>query len=205
VDRPFDFCGHVRRLCADVVRQTPELRHIDVSRVLIGVVQARSARRHGLQARVTPLRFRGGALTRTRRGVTYQVQRVVVDGLEMLYLMAFCLPRFLDQQFDDKMITLLHELYHIGPAFDGDLRRHEGRCTLHTHSKRRYDAYMAHLARAYLSNGAERLLHEFLRLSFAQLQHRHGRIAGVATPRPRLIAVRPAGFPGAVDSRPAAQ
>ena len=105
----------------------------------------------------------------------------------MLYLVTFCLPRFLDQEFDDKFITLFHELYHISPNFEGDLRRHEGRCALHTHSKRLYDAHMAHLARAYLSNGADRCLHAFLRLNFAQLQHRHGSVVGVVVPRPRLL------------------
>ena len=87
----------------------------------------------------------------------------------MLYLVTFCLPRFLDQDFDDKFITLFHELYHISPAFDGDLRRHAGRCDLHSNSKRLYDAHMADLARSYLSNGADHGLHDFLRLNFAQL------------------------------------
>jgi predicted metallopeptidase len=187
--RPFDFCDHLRRLCADVVRQTPEFRHIDVSRLLFSVIQARGGRRCGLQARVTPLRFRHGALTRRRRGVDYQVQRFFVDGREMLYLVSFCLPRFLDQDFDDKFITLFHELYHIGPQFDGDLRRHDGRCALHTHSKRLYDSYMAELARAYLSNGADRSLHGFLRLNFAQLEHRHSAVVGAVVPRPRLAPV----------------
>jgi hypothetical protein len=189
-DRPFDFCGHIRALCADVVRHCPELNHIDVSRLLFGMTQARSGRRHGLQARVTPLRFRHGQLTRRRRGGgLYQVQRCFVNGHEMLYLVTFCLPRFLDQDFDDKLITLFHELYHISPHFEGDLRRHEGRCALHTRSKRLYDEHMAHLARAYLSNGAERSLHSFLRLNFAQLQHRHGSVVGVVVPRPRLLPV----------------
>src|SRR5262249_54263470 len=99
---PFDFCGHVRRLCADVVARCAELRHVDVSRLLFCVTQARTGRPHGLQARVTPLRFRRGALIRQRRGVAYQVQRYFHDGREMLYLVTFCLPRFLDQEFDDK-------------------------------------------------------------------------------------------------------
>jgi len=189
VDRPFDFCAHVRDLAADVVHHCRELRHIDVSRVLFGITQARSGRRHGLQASVTPLRFRHGDLTRRRRGGAYQVQRYFVDGHEMLYLVTFCLPRFLDQDFDDKFITLFHELYHISPHFEGDLRRHGGRCALHTHSKRLYDEYMADLARAYLSNGADHSLHGFLRLSFAQLQHRHGSVVGAAVPRPRLLPV----------------
>jgi hypothetical protein len=187
--RPFDFCGSLRRLCADVVRRCPELGHIDISRLLFGMTQARSGQAHGLQARVTPLRFRHGQLTRRRRDGAYQVQRYVVGGREMLYLVTFCLPRFLDQDFDDKLITLFHELYHISPDFEGDLRRHEGRYALHSHSKREYDAHMAHLARAYLAAGPDRALHDFLRLNFAQLQHRHGSVLGVVVPRPRLIPV----------------
>jgi hypothetical protein len=187
VGQPFDFCAHIRRLCADIVSRCRELSHIDVSRLLFAVTQARSGQIHGLQARVTPLRFRHGHLVRRRNGVAYQVQRYCVDGREMLYLMTFCLPRFLDQGFDDKFITLFHELYHISPAFEGDLRRLDGRCSIHSHSKRAYDANMAVLARAYLAGGAPKSLHGFLRMDFAQLVHRHGSVAGVMVPRPRLL------------------
>jgi len=188
-EQPFDFCGHVQRLCADIVRGSEALRHIDVSRLLFAVTQARSGRTHGLQARVTPLRFHEGQLRRRRRGISYQVQRYFVGDQEMLYVMTFCLPRFLDQDFDDKFITLFHELYHIGPAFDGDLRRHEGRYAIHSHSKRGYDEYMADLARSYLANGADPELHGFLRLNFAQLQRRHDHVVGVVVPRPKLIPI----------------
>jgi hypothetical protein len=188
-NQPFDFSAAVRRLCADVTARCPSLYHIDTSRLLFGVTQARSGRRAGLQARVTPLRFRHGQLRRHRQGVCYQVQRYVVDGREMLYLVTFCLPRFLDQSFDDKFITLFHELYHISPAFEGDLRRLGDRCALHSHSKTEYDAHMADLARAYLAAKPEPALHAFLRLSFAQLAHRHGSVVGVFVPRPRLLPV----------------
>jgi hypothetical protein len=186
-NRPFDFCAHVRRLCADFARRCPELAHIDVSRLLFAITQARTGVKHGLQARVTPLRFRNGQLVRRRGDVSYQVQRYVVDGNDMLYLVTFCLPRFLDQGFDDKFITLFHELYHISPAFEGDLRRMDGRCAMHSRSKRAYDAQMAVLARAYLANGVDRSLHAFLRMDFAQLAHRHGSVFGVVVPRPRLL------------------
>ena len=185
--QPFDFCGHVHRLLADIVSRSPELAHIHVPRILLGVTQARSARMHGLQARVTPLRFAQGALTRQRRGVTYQVQRYLIGGIEYLYLMTFCLPRFLDRDFDDKLVTLVHELYHIGPTFDGDLRRHEGRYQLHTHRQCCYDRKMADLARAYLASRPDPALCGFLRLNFAQLQYRHGTVLGVVVPRPRII------------------
>jgi Putative phage metallopeptidase len=189
VEEPFDFCGHISRLCRDVAARCAELKHIDVSRLLFAMTQARSGRRHGLQARVTPLRFRAGRLQRLRRGVPYQVQRYLVDDRDMLYLVTFCLPRFLDQDFDDKLITLFHELFHISPDFDGDLRRHEGRCKLHSRSKKAYDEQMAALAREYLATKPDPKLHGFLRLNFAQLQHRHGSVAGVIVPRPKLIPI----------------
>jgi predicted metallopeptidase len=202
-EQPFDFCGHVRQLCADVSQRCPELAHIDVSRLLIAVTQARNGRTHGLQARVTPLRFRQGRLIRRRHGVSYRVQRYVVDGTEMLYLVTFCLPRFLEQSFDDKFITLFHELYHISPAFEGDLRRLDGRCSLHSRSQRNYDAHMAQLARAYLATGPDARLHAFLRLNFAQLQHRHGSVVGVVVPRPRLLPLdSPGEGEGAEVTRP---
>lgn len=189
MDRPFDFCTRVRQLCADIVARCESLSHVDVSRLLFAVTQARSSRAHGLQARVTPLRFHNGNLIRRRRGVAYQVQRYFVGGREMLYLVTFCLPRFLDQDFDDKFITLFHELYHISPEFDGDLRRHPGRYAVHSRSKLGYDAHMAHLARAYLADGADTSLHGFLRLRFAQLQDRHGSVVGIVVPKPKLIPV----------------
>jgi hypothetical protein len=187
--QPFHFCDAVRRLCTEVVARTPELAHIDVSRILFAFTQARNGRPHGLQARVTPLRFRDGQLTRRHRGTTFQVQRVFVDGREILYLLTFCLPRFLNQDFDDKFITLFHELYHIGTAFDGDLRRHAGRCTVHTRSQRRYDEQMAKLARAYLASRPGPDLHAFLRLNFAQLVARHGSVLGVVVPRPKMVPI----------------
>jgi len=187
LDQPFDFCGHIRRLCVDLAARSEALAHVDVSRLLFAVTQARSARAHGLQARVTPLRFHGGRLTRLRRGVTYQVQRYFQGAHEFLYLVTFCLPRFLDQDFDDKFITLFHELYHISPAFDGDLRRHNGRYAIHSHSQRVYDRYMADLARAYLASKPDPSLHAFLRLDFSQLQRRHGSVTGVVVPRPKVI------------------
>jgi hypothetical protein len=204
-DQPFDFCGHMTRLAADVASRCSIFHPIDVSRLLITAIQARNSRGHGLQARVTPLRFADGVLVGKRRGRFYQVQRYFVDGHEMLYVMAFCMPRFLEQSFEDKLVTLFHELYHISPKFDGDLRRLDGRYAIHSCSKRGYDEHMARLVRAYLADGADPAVHGFLRLNFAQLEARHAHIEAIVVPRPKLVPVpsRKAGEHGA--SRAAAR
>jgi hypothetical protein len=175
------------RLCADIASRSADFWHIDVSRLLIAVTQARTSRRFGLQARVTPLRLRDGALVRRHRGFDYQVQRYVVNGREMLYLMTFYLPRFLDQDLQDKLVTVFHELYHISPAFDGDLRRHPGRYRHHSHSQRGYDAHMLELVRAYLQQGPPANLYAFLRYNFAQLEVHYGSVTGVVVPRAKLV------------------
>lgn len=144
-----------------------------------------------MQARVTPLRFKNGALIRKRRGVPFHIQRFFLGEHEYLYLMTFCLPRFLDQDFDQKFITIFHELYHISPAFDGDLRRHEGRYAFHSHSKRAYDERMVEYAREYLAGKPDPSVHAFLRLDFAQLQERHGAVTGIVVPRPKMIPILP--------------
>jgi predicted metallopeptidase len=179
----------MRRLCGDIATRCPALRHIDPARLLVGITQARNGRLHGLQARVTPLRFRHGGLLRRRHGVEYRVQRYFVNGREMLYLITFCLPRFLDQDFDQKLITIFHELYHISPAFDGDLRRFPGKNYAHGVSREHYHAAMKKLAARYLSDGPRAHDHEFLRVPFPELMQRHGGIIYTSIPRPRPYRV----------------
>ena len=184
----FDFTGHVRRLCLDIIRRCPELGHIRLANVLIGFTQARNGRAYGLQARVTPLRFHGGLLVRRHRGIPYQIQRFIVAGQDVLYLMTFCLPRFLNQAFDDKLVTLFHELFHISPRFDGDLRRHEGRyASAFAQPTAIRSIHRAGLARAYLATEPDPALREFLRHDFGELRRRHGGVVGVAVPRPKLV------------------
>jgi hypothetical protein len=186
-DGPFNFCVGIQRLIMDIALRCPEFRHLHTPRILVTVTQARTASKHGLQARVTPLRFAKGMLTRQRRGVPFHIQRYFLGTHEYLYLLTFVLPRYLDQDFDQKIITLFHELYHIGPAFDGDLRRHKGRYQFHSHSRHDYDEQMAHHARAYLAQRPDPSLHGFLRMNFAQLQERHGAVTGIVVPHPKII------------------
>ncbi len=184
---PFDFCTAMHRLVMDVAIRCAEFRHLQAPRILLTVTQARTNGVNGLHARVTPLRFPGGASVRMRRGFPYQIQRYFVENHEYLYLLTFCLPRFLDLPFEQKFVTFFHELYHFGPAFDGDIRRHEGRCHVHSHSQRQYDMRMAELARDYLARKPDPGIYAFFRLNFAQLRARHTSVTGIVVPHPMMI------------------
>jgi hypothetical protein len=184
---PFQFSERMRILVEDVVQRTPDLVHINLDYVLVGISRARTRRPFGLQAKVTPMRFKQGALTQRRRGWIYQVQQFYVNGVEMLYLLSFCLPRFQDLPFDEKMITIFHELFHIAPEFNGDLRRHHGRYYQHSHSKKKYDLHMQKYAQSYFDSQPDLGLSEFLKCTFEELHERHGGVQGVMVPVPKLV------------------
>ena len=140
--------------------------------------------------RLNPPHRRGHVRADARRFVLLAVGRQLAPngrGREVLYVVTFCLPRFLDQPFADKLVTVFHELYHIGPAFDGDLRRHPGRYAVHSHSKRAYDARMGELVRDYLAEKPDPELFAFLRHGYADLWKACGGLYGVVVPRPKLL------------------
>ncbi len=186
---PFDFSAAMARLCDDITNRIDDLVHIDMSRVAVSFAQARRRVLHGLQAKLTPMRFEGGSLTTQRRGRTWTCQRLYHGQREMLYILTFYLPRFLNQPLHEKMTTITHELYHIGPRFDGDLRRFGGRCYIHSTSHDEFDRHAAQLARLYLAQNPPAELYQFLQSDFRTLTKRHGGVVGLQVPIPKLIPV----------------
>lgn len=186
---PFHFTQHISLLCEDITRRMEIFQHIDMQRILVSFVRSRNERLWGLQAKLVPLRFRDGGLTAKRRGYYYKVQQFFVDDVELHYVLSFYLPRFLNQSFEEKMITIFHELYHVGPEFSGDIRRFEGTQSVHNRSQREYDRWMAYYAREYLCSEPPRIRYDFLKLNFEELQARYGAVVGVHVPSPKLIPV----------------
>ena len=188
--RGFDFTFAMRLLVNDMVDRMPELDHINMSRVAVAIVQARIDSTHGIYATLTPMRFENGSRYTTRRGHKYACQSLLDEhGREMMYILSFYLPRFQNLDFSEKLVTIFHELWHISPHFDGDIRRHPGRCYAHSSSQKEYDERMGVLATQYLLKQPDPNLYAFLERDFAQLHQSAGGIYGVKIPRPKLIPV----------------
>ncbi len=186
----FDFTRHMRLLSADMVARLPELHHVDLDRVAISFSQTRKAVSHGLHATLTPMRFEQGSLIGRRGGERVTVERFFDPrGREILYVLSFYLPRFLNEPLREKLATTLHELWHISPQFDGDLRRHGGRCYAHGPSQAAYDATVERLLDRWLSLGPPPDLYAPLRLNIRQWVRRHGQVVGQKIRTPRLIPV----------------
>ena len=185
----FNFNAHMDELVAHIAATCPELSHVDPSRVLTCAAQARVGGRRGVHARVVPLRFREGATVTELGKRLYRIPKVQYEGREILYLIYFYLPRFLEApKLEDKLATVFHELCHISPECDGDLRRFPGRAYAHGPSRKRYHATARALAESYLAtcNGHGLGPAWFLEHSFSALEVSHGPIVGRHVPMPKL-------------------
>jgi hypothetical protein len=174
---------------ADIVRRVDALRHIDPARILICVASTRGNGIHGTFAKIHPLRFRGGEssiqVKRGRKTCTCSMPAVTHGGIEMLYVVYFLVPRFFDLPVREKLITIFHELYHVSPSFDGDIRRFSGRNYAHGSSRKRYNALMAELVDEYLRLLND-VLPDFLLGDIAGLRARYRTIVGRKFPTPKI-------------------
>jgi hypothetical protein len=187
--------GVLERLVADMVSRMEELRHIDPQRVMICVSSTRSGGVHGTYAKIHPLRFSGGLqsseVSRGRRRFRLTMPQLTRRGVDMLYVIYFLVPRFLDLSLREKLITVCHELYHISPEFDGDIRRFSGRNYAHGSSTRRYNELMGELVDRYLATAPPTELLDMLAYDNSTLRQRFPTLVGrrVAAPRIRVESI----------------
>ncbi|MRR57589.1 MAG: hypothetical protein EG824_05180 [Deltaproteobacteria bacterium] len=180
----------LEELIADITSRVDEFRHIDPDRVLICVSSTRGGGIHGTYAKIHPLRFEGGLssieVKRGRRTRVCTLPEVTLGGKEMLYIIYFLVPRFFNLTLRDKLVTVFHELFHISPLFDGDIRRFPGRNYAHGGSRKRYNAIMADMVDVYLRQMEAQALIGFLDGDMETLRARHGVIVGRRFPAPKI-------------------
>jgi len=180
-------------LSADICRRVPELGHIDPQRILVCLSRSRADGSHGVYARIAPLRFASGAMEQSRRRgrylETFRLPPLTHEGREILYLIYLMVPRFLRLDREQKLATLIHELYHISEAFDGDLRRFPGRNFAHGSSRKAYNRIVARLQEKYLAQDPHPQLLDILSLDEVGWQDRRFRLTGLSVPLPRARLV----------------
>jgi len=188
LSRSFDYTDAIATVCGDICFRVPELNHIDMGRVAVGFTQTRHNHPHGVFAVVMPLRFENGAARIHHRGRDWKVQRCLrSDGVEYLYILSFFAPRFMELKFREKLETIVHELYHISPDFNGDLRRFKGRCFIHGSSQNRYNAVVRTFVDKWLKRDPPPEIWNFLNFDYNGLVARFGGVHGTRIPMPKVI------------------
>ncbi len=104
----------VKRLMRDVAARIPELAHVRPTRVLVVAGEARGKSRATIRpAHLGPVRDGAGR------------PFIRVRGRRMLYVITLRPLWFAASTPEERIATILHELYHASPRFDGSL--HQGR------------------------------------------------------------------------------
>ncbi len=185
----FSYTDAMYRLVVSLVETLPDLGHIDPERLLVASTSAKVGGDHGTYAKIVPLRFQDGERRTRHRGRVYEMPVLRSEGRELLYLIYFFLPRFHELPYLDKLATVIHELYHISPDFNGDIRRFPGRNYAHGHSREAYQERMVQFAGQYeaLRPGCPHT--EFLRLTWPELHAAHPKITVRRVPLPRATLV----------------
>ncbi|MDR1478369.1 MAG: hypothetical protein LBJ00_05450 [Planctomycetaceae bacterium] len=189
--QPFDYTSALTRVCEDICFRVPALNHIDMKRVAVCYSQTRHSAPVGTFACVTPMRFCGGNLTKSTRNGEVTLHRYFSNsGEEYLYIIHFYIPRFIELSLSQKLETIVHELYHISPSFDGDIRRFAGRCSTHGHSQKKYDQIVQGFVDHWLKQNPPPQIWDFLRLDYKTLTVTYGKLVGKKINFPKIIPVK---------------
>lgn len=186
----YNFTQDIEELTRIIARKVEEMSHIDCDRIVFGLSTARSRSQYGVFARCYPLRFEGGARTKRHDGALYEWPKWNIKGREILYYIDFMLPRYLDLSPPQKIRTLVHELFHVSPFFNGDLRRlGRGRQAFHGRSRKWYELRITPIVDE-VAKLPDVKHFPFLHHTFDQLTNMHGAVVGQRAKRLHPRAVR---------------
>ncbi len=127
-----------RRVVEDMAKKLPEMAHVSAARILFVAGEARRASR----ATVRALGKAGHP-------------SIKLAGKRALYLVTLRPKFFRGSTPEQRVETLLHELFHISVAFDGRLAEERRHLVL---PRRRFDALLRPLVRRYLACADPELL-----------------------------------------------
>jgi predicted metallopeptidase len=137
----------VKRLIRDAAERMPELAHVRAARVLVVAGEARGTSRATIRpGNVGPAR--GGKRRRFIR----------VRGRPMLYVMTLRPLWFAASTPEERVATILHELYHVSTRFDGTLHRDRRHARL---PRAAFDRKVRDLLGRYLARAPDEVLAPF--------------------------------------------
>jgi len=170
--------------------------HIDPDKVTVCIASSRSGTRGGIWGKLVPLRFENGSRIVRHRDSFYAMPEISRNSISQLYLVYFYMPRFFDLDAYEKLKVVFHELYHIDPGFNGDIRRMAKVKAAHGHSRKHFDLHFKDELDGFFSLIKGSAMMDFLSMNSLMLYSDYSRVMGYRTkvPRPEKIDMQRAEF-----------
>jgi predicted metallopeptidase len=174
-------------LLHDIITATPLFSHIDMNRVLVCSAYNKKVTGGGIFAKVVPLRFENGVTVKKFRNHWYAFPKIMNNGFEILYIVYFYIPRYFDLPAYEKLNVAFHELYHINPEFNGDVRRMGAYKFSHGYSKEHFNNQFKDELSHYYNKVKNTPLYAILEMNFAQIAEHFETVytRNMKVPRPK--------------------
>ena len=172
-----------------IIHQTSIFKHIDKNRILICLSSNRGNRRGGTYGKLVPLRFKDGSESLQYRGKIYAMPKVVNNKINQLYIVYFYFPKFFDIDPYQKLRVIFHELYHISPEFNGDIRRMGKVKASHGHSKKQFDSLFENELKTFYKYISKSEYINFLRMNGKSIHKNYHNVycRRMKVPKPVII------------------
>ena len=154
----------------DIIKSTDEFKSFDINRILVCCASNRKDSKGAIYGKLQPLRFRDGSEIIEHNKGYYAIPKVVLNKIEIFYILYLYIPKFFDLTIKDKINVIFHELYHISPEFNGDIRRMSNVKSAHGHSKKSFEERYIKYADRYFSKLNETPFYNFLQMNLEDIK-----------------------------------
>jgi len=160
----------------DMVNSTEEFKSFDLNKILVCCASNRKDFRGATYGKLLPLRFKDGSDIIKHNGRFYTIPKVKLNEVEILYIIYLYIPKFFNLSAKDKVNVMFHELYHINPEFNGDIRRMGKFKSAHGHSRKSFEEKYIEYADNFFRNIKETPYFNFLQMNSEDIQNQFKKI-----------------------------
>jgi predicted metallopeptidase len=160
-------------LIKEIIIRSHFFSHIDTTKLIVCLSSNKKNGRGSIYGKLVPFKFKNGSDTVTFKGKYYSIPRITNNGTDILYAIYFHLPRFFDLPADKKLNVIFHELYHISPDFNGDIRRMGNVKKAHGSSKKRFDLKFENEVKSFYEYISKTYFLDFLRMDSKSLKNKY--------------------------------
>ena len=157
-------------IMSEMIKRTDEFRLFDINRIMVCCGTNRNTSTGGIYGKLVPLKFENGIDIIKHRGYYYTIPKLTINNIEILYVIYLYIPKFLDLPAEKKIDVMFHELYHINPEFNGDIRRMGKFKKAHGHSRKSFDEKYKEYAGSFYNYIKSTRFIEFLEMDSKSLK-----------------------------------
>jgi len=154
----------------DIIKSTDEFKSFDINKILVCCASNRKDSKGAIYGKLQPLRFKDGSEIIQHNKRYYTIPKIMLNNVEILYILYLYIPKFFDMPIKDKINVMFHELYHISPEFNGDIRRMGNIKSAHGHSKKSFEEKYIKYASKYFNKINETPFYSFLQMNFEDIE-----------------------------------